>query len=236
MVQKSGEPVHMVNIPLFIWVLYIPGGDRRISSINSNSHWHNVHHPVLHQWPSSRFRRGDNGDSYFGDASKLLTFQNGFLGIHPRKLTAGTWKSPRFFSENHLNQTFILWVPWMNFQGNTQNGPTKKPRWFTSHQTSTFGCCSCSDFQKVCYPGRAAILSWVAEGSAICCGDTPENLPNSLGVLYCNKDTLTTRSMIYLFHGETSFINFHLPHCFFLKQVTTSIPGVYTHTQHNASS
>ena len=27
-----------VNIPLFIWVLYIPGGDRRISSINSNSH------------------------------------------------------------------------------------------------------------------------------------------------------------------------------------------------------
>ena len=148
----------MVNIPLFM-VLYIPGGDCRISSINSNSHWPNVHHPVLHQVRD--FDEVIMATVLFGDASKLLTLQNGFLGCStPENFSGWNLEITRFkgkSSEPNLH----FWGASDEFSRVYSKWCHNKPRWFTSHQTSTFGeNCSCSDFQTVCYPGMAAILSW----------------------------------------------------------------------------
>ena len=175
------------------------------------------------------FPWGDNGDSYFGDASKLLTLPNGFLGIHPRKFFHGTYKSPRFSFGKSSEPNLHFWVPAMNFQGCTQNGPNNKPRWFTSHQTSTFGCCSCSDFQKACYPGRAAILSWWLQKRYLLWRYS-RTLPNSLGVLYCNERYVDLQEHDISFSWRNLVYQLSPTSLLFLKKVTTSIPGVYTHT------
>jgi len=190
MVQKSGEPVHMVNIPLFIWVLYIPGGDRRISS-------HQQYLPFT--------------------ASKLLTPQMDAGNTPPKIIPAGTWKSPRFLKENHLNQTFMtLGAMSIDFQGCTQNGPTTNPGDLHHIKPPLSVCCSCSDFQKVCYPGRAAILSWWLKEARYLLWRYSRKPPKQLGCIVLKKRYVDHQEHdIYLFHGETSFINFHLPHCLF---------------------
>ena len=209
----------------------------------------------------------------FWGCFKVIDLPNGFLGIHPRKFFRLEPGNHPDLKENHLNQTFMtLGAMLINFQGCTQNGPTKKTQ--VIHITSNLHFRNAAPART---SRRCAILAGhhlilVAEGRALFVVEIhPRNLTWNLKIMvskwtflfqgltfrfhvkfrgctpkisqtawvYCieKKDMLTTQEDdIYLFHGETSLINFHLPHCFFLKKVTTSIPGVYTHTQHNASS
>ena len=57
------------------------------------------------------FPWGDNGDSYFRDASKLLTLPKmDFWDASPPKIfLAGTWKSPRFFFGKSSEPNLHFW-------------------------------------------------------------------------------------------------------------------------------
>ena len=66
--------------------------------------------------------------------------------------------------------------------------------------------------------------------SAICCGDTPETSQTAWVYCIVIKDMLTSRSMIYLFHGETSFINFHLPHCCSEESYNLNTRSLHAHS------
>ena len=224
--------------PIIYMVLYIPGGDCRISSINSNSHWPNVHHPVLHQVRD--FDEVIMATVLLGMLQSYCPPKMDFWECTPGNFSMEPGNHPRYWKENHLNQTFMtLGCHVVNFQGCTQNGPTKNPGDLHHMKPPLSVKTAPARTSRRCaiLPGSHLGLGWLKEARYLLWRYSRKP-PKQLGCIVLKKKICWPSGGWYISFSWRNLVYQLSPTSLFFSEESYNLKtrSLHTHTHHNTSS